>query len=552
MKLSTKIILPIILISALLILLTGCKTGTGTVLPDESPGYTAGTITGIIAAPCCTTTSADIVSNPPADWCCLTNTDISCKKDFFLQDNIEVILTYGVDEVATTTTNEKGEYTFTEVPPVKNYVITVFCPDNDKLLVKDVATEVVEGKIFDAEITDWVSTSLGLVVDYLVDNTTVLGPENIELDDVIADKCAFIHFPAFRTLVRRVRSVGENCGNLNTDDDVQVALCKAAQEVGRIVIPDLDLGCYAGYTNLTPTTYTLTMAVNPTEGGTTNPAIGPHSGYTSGTTANISAVANEGYQFDSWTGSTVADSNFPSTTILMNSSKSVTANFTKEKVTLTMAVVGSGTTDPVIGTHTYDYGAVVDIEAIAAVGSLFTGWSTNVNIDDDTAAITTVTMYGDQTAEANFALKNIITFITLEGWNNAGCNPGFGSPHEPFSYSESKPDPEPYEIEPDIAWLTITNPNLKSVHFFINIATDPNPIVTYKYTTNTIQNEADTKIWSSSSTVGTLTGPDSNGEYTFSSTCLVIPGNPSTSDYPHHFYINIDVNGINSYMVHIW
>ena len=244
MKLSTKIILPIIIISALLILLNGCIS---TVPDDESPGFTPGTITGIIASPCCST-SADAVSNPPSDWCCPTNTEISCQTDFFLQKNIEVILSYGEDEVATTTTNEKGEYTFTDVPAAKNYVITVFCPDKDRLLVKDVASELVEGNIFDAQITDWVSTSLGLVVDYLVDNTTVLGPENIELDEVIADKCAFIHFPAFLRLVIEVRRVGEDCGDLYEDDAVQDALCKAAEEVGRIVIPDLDLACVAGYT----------------------------------------------------------------------------------------------------------------------------------------------------------------------------------------------------------------------------------------------------------------------------------------------------------------
>lgn len=51
MKLSTKIFLPIIVISALLILLTGCFG----VPADESPGYTPGTITGTIAAPCCST-----------------------------------------------------------------------------------------------------------------------------------------------------------------------------------------------------------------------------------------------------------------------------------------------------------------------------------------------------------------------------------------------------------------------------------------------------------------------------------------------------------------
>ncbi|GAG91381.1 unnamed protein product, partial [marine sediment metagenome] len=144
MKLSTKIILPIILISALLILLNGCFG----IPADESPGYTPGTITGIIAAPCCPT-SAEPVSETcciaPEYWC------FYCQKTWSLQDGIEVVLTYGEDEVATTTTNNKGEFTFTDVSPGKNYVITAYCPDFDdnRPLVKDVALELIEGGSFD-------------------------------------------------------------------------------------------------------------------------------------------------------------------------------------------------------------------------------------------------------------------------------------------------------------------------------------------------------------------------------------------------------------------
>ena len=243
MKLSFKIILPIILISALLILLAGCFG----VPADEEPGYTPGTITGIIAAPCCST-SADQVSAPsgvsPEYWC------FYCKKPWNLQNKVEVILTYGLEEIATVFTDVNGKYTFTNVAPGKNYVITALCPeyDDDQPLVKDVATEVVEGKTFNAKITDCISTSLGLVVDYLVENTTVLGPEDIVLDGVIAGIPNFYGFPRFKKLVEEVCRVSENCGNLTTDEDVQDALCWAAEEIGRKVIPDLDLGCGPGYT----------------------------------------------------------------------------------------------------------------------------------------------------------------------------------------------------------------------------------------------------------------------------------------------------------------
>jgi len=248
MKLSFKTILPILLIFTLLILFAGCFITPS----DEQPGYTPGTITGIIAAPCCST-SADPVPDPcciaPEYWCCY------CENTWSLQDGVEVILTYGEDEIATVFTNEDGEYNFTNVPPGKNYVITALCPDydDDRPLVKDVALEVVEGETYDAKITDCVSTSLGLVVDFLV-SYTELGPEEIVLDEVIASIPNFIGFTKFKKLVEEVCRAEGECVNLNTDEDVQDALCKAAEEVGRIVLPDLDLGCEPGYTPGPPPT----------------------------------------------------------------------------------------------------------------------------------------------------------------------------------------------------------------------------------------------------------------------------------------------------------
>jgi len=84
MKLSTKIILPIIIISALLILLNGCIS----TVPDDSPGYTPGTITGIIASPCCSLSSdpANGDTTSPEYWC------YWCQNNWDLQDGIEVIL----------------------------------------------------------------------------------------------------------------------------------------------------------------------------------------------------------------------------------------------------------------------------------------------------------------------------------------------------------------------------------------------------------------------------------------------------------------------------
>ncbi len=71
--------------------------------------------------------------------------------------------------------------------------------------------------------------------------------------------------------------------------------------------------------------YTLTMAVGPTGGGTTDPAVGPHS-YATGTVVDITATPNTGYGFDYWEGD-VANPGAASTTVTMNMDKTVTAHF---------------------------------------------------------------------------------------------------------------------------------------------------------------------------------------------------------------------------------
>jgi hypothetical protein len=150
-------------------------------------------------------------------------------------------------------------------------------------------------------------------------------------------------------------------------------------------------------------TCTLTMAVSGS--GITNPAVGVHT-YAPSTFVAITAIPAAGWFFDSWSGN-LSGSDNPDT-IIMDSNKSITANFAEippAHYTLIMSVSGSGSTNPAVGVHTYAPGTIVEIRANPAAGWFFDSWSGDVgDVADPESATTTVTMDSDKTVTANFAV----------------------------------------------------------------------------------------------------------------------------------------------------
>jgi hypothetical protein len=149
MKLSTKIFLPILLISALLILLSGCIPTT-----TPSPGVTTegGTITGIFEVP---------------EACCYSNRDHTEGWVPLVDATVSVIDSKGVTH--TTKTDSDGKYWLTDVAPGIYYVVTACCACEDmEGVYKDVVEELKEGETYDAGIADCESTALGLMVDFLL------------------------------------------------------------------------------------------------------------------------------------------------------------------------------------------------------------------------------------------------------------------------------------------------------------------------------------------------------------------------------------------------
>lgn len=175
-----------------------------------------------------------------------------------------------------------------------------------------------------------------------------------------------------------------------TGDDVE-----DADESSTTIEMDEDKSVTA---NFIPSTYTLSVSSG-SGGAVLTPGEGEFE-YSYGTTVNLTAAAEEGYEFAGWTGD-VADADSAATTLVIDGNKSVSASFTQISYTLDISS-GAGGTVTVPGEGQYDYGAGEEVSVTASPlqGYKFAGW--NGDVADSSSAATTITMDGDQAITASF------------------------------------------------------------------------------------------------------------------------------------------------------
>jgi len=136
----------------------------------------------------------------------------------------------------------------------------------------------------------------------------------------------------------------------------------------------------ANFAEVIVTYYTLTVTCNPVgTGSVTLDPTQPGEGYVAGTTVKLTAAANAGYSFDSWSGDLSGSAN--PTNIIMDSNKNVTANFVE---------IPAGTT-PVTGNVVK--ALYIDVTAPSAIdlgdmlqGATVTGQSSTAGSVDTNAA----------------------------------------------------------------------------------------------------------------------------------------------------------------------
>lgn len=176
--------------------------------------------------------------------------------------------------------------------------------------------------------------------------------------------------------------------------------------------------------------YNLTVAVSPAGTGNATDMTNA-SPYAAGVQVSIKAVPASGYRFVNWTApaGSFANASSATTTFTMPAqAASVTANFELgAEYILTMAAspIMGGTAYDVTGTSPYMQGEVVSIQAVAASGYQFVGWTAPPgSLANALAAATTFTM----------PAQNVVVTATFQVASNGGggvcfiATAAYGSP----------------------------------------------------------------------------------------------------------------------------
>ena len=150
-----------------------------------------------------------------------------------------------------------------------------------------------------------------------------------------------------------------------------------------------------------PNSYTITVS---TDGHGSANGSGT---YDYGTTATLSATANEHYHFTRWTDGNTDNPR----TVSVESDATYTAEFKPNSYTITVSTDGHGSAN---GGGTYDYGTTATLTATADEHYHFTRWS-----DGNTDNPRTVSVVGDATYTAEFKPNSYTITVSTDGYGSA-------------------------------------------------------------------------------------------------------------------------------------
>lgn len=340
----------------------------------------------------------------------------------------------------------RAYYDLNYVIPVPNGIYTVRTYHNEPWHgVNDGQTPVAGKRVFDIRLQN------NLVYDnfdiFVVNNNqnTTLVFEDIEVTDGflrldlsasvdMANLSALSITPKFLAMTILTDGDGTAFDNSGDDPDARVpgtwvALVASPNEGsvfvnwtvdGNVVSTNPNFGyqlfedtTITAHFELAAVLHSLTVEVNPTDGGTTNITSGE---YEAGTVVSLVATPEANHSFVNWTrNGSVLSTNPSYNYVVPNSASTVVANFAAEQYTVQ---VTAGTGGSVTGGGTYNTGATATLTATPDPGYGFTSWS-----DGSTANPYQLTVTEDVTLSATFSQGTYVLTVSaspVDGGNASG------------------------------------------------------------------------------------------------------------------------------------
>jgi N-acetylmuramoyl-L-alanine amidase len=166
--------------------------------------------------------------------------------------------------------------------------------------------------------------------------------------------------------------------------------------------------------------YTVSVAADPGQGGTVTGA----DIYSHGDQVTVTATANTGYTFISWTEDGEGISTDEAYTFTAESERNLLANFELNQYTVSVtADPGQGGT--VTGADIYSHGDQVTVTAAANIGYTFISWTEDGD-EVSTDEAYTFTAESERNLLANFELNHYTVFVAADPWEG-GIADGAGS-----------------------------------------------------------------------------------------------------------------------------
>ncbi len=172
--------------------------------------------------------------------------------------------------------------------------------------------------------------------------------------------------------------------------------------------------------SIAPSTYTITVAANPSNGGTVTGG----GTYNNGQSCTVTATPNTGYTFVNWTENGTQVSTSASYTFTVSGNRSLVANFTENTYNVTVSANpnNGGTAS---GGGTFTHGQSCTVTATANTGYTFNNWTENGSVVSSNASYT-FSVSTNRTLVANFTINSYTITATADP-SNGGTVAGTGT-----------------------------------------------------------------------------------------------------------------------------